>query len=178
MNQKDIYGIILKHNLYPWQTKTYVEPFSDGSYFFWNKPISFTQYINDVNKRICNFYLQIRNGNYDKANIYMNSKTTYKDIKQILNTQFYKRLDRTYIFDRSVQDIIKATDSKDTFFYCQIQELNNQIISLFKKISGKFLFVCKKNNLENNEFNLLNINDMSFVYNYKIEKKYSQELFQ
>ena len=93
MNQKDIYDIILKHNLYPWQTKTYVEPFSDGSYFFWNKPISFTQYINDVNKRICNFYLQIRNGNYDKANILF-----FYSI--IINVIFQVEIEKKLIFQR------------------------------------------------------------------------------
>lgn len=180
MNQKKIYEIIFQNNLYPYDNRTYVQPFTDGSYLFWNKELSFTQYINDVNKRLYQFYKNIRQKNYSFDNlIYYDQQLEINNINQILNSNFYKRMDRTYIFDRSYIDVIKATDDERTFYYCQIQSIDEQIINNFMNIKGKFLIVTKKiqkhlNNINVMDF-LIDNQDYYFIFNYNAQKR--QDLF-
>ena len=185
LNEQHIYYAINKHNLYINNIKTYVELFTDGSYFFWHKPIAFTQYINDVNKKLNNFYSSIRNNNINQYSIYTQHEKYTVNINEIINSQFYKRMDRTYIFDRNYKDIIKATESQDTFFYCQIDELTLQLFLQLNQIKGKVLIICCNTTTEfekyiestQTNFQFLIDYGMQFYFNYNNVQNNKQELF-
>lgn len=165
----DLYNTICLNNLLPLNIKAYVEPFTNGSQLFWKKNPSFTEFINDVDHSIQEFLLNIRLGNkLDKDSIYFKHQKYTQNINDIIKSNFYKRLQLTYIFDRSYDRLIASTDSNETFYYCPILPSQN-ILQDFKKIKGMFLFVFDVKKL--NEFNIENLNSMIvdnyvFIYNY------------
>ena len=157
-------------------TRTYVELFTDGSYLFWNKEPSFTQYINDINHRLKEFYKSIRQNKIKKNSIYSQYQKFTENINEIISSNFYKRLDRTYIFDRDYINIIKATNDQQTFYYCQIEELTQDILIQLSKIKGKFLIVCNKIDCQiKKELNIKKYEDIILIYNY--EKEIKKDLF-
>lgn len=183
MNEKEIYDIIKQLNLYP-QNRTYVQPFTDGSYMFWNKIPSFTQYINDVNHRLFDFYKSLRNGKIIKNSIYCQHQPFTKSIQEIINSNFYKRLDQTYLFDRDYKSVLKATDDPYTFFYIQIQNLTKEIFDSLSNIKGKYLIVCNHifdrqyvcNNSKIESKKNKNNQLLYFIYNYQ-KNQNNQDLF-
>lgn len=174
--EKIIKDIIEKQNLYPTETKAYVELFSCGSSFFWGKDISFVEFINDINGEI-NFFLEsIRN--FDlflqkyKDTIYSNYEEIPECYNDIINSNFYKRLNITYIMRRKYSDLINVTDSENTFYYCECS-LDEEIFEKLSNVSGKYLIIDKnKENLLRfkNEKNNIHIDEFAFLFNYNNEK--------
>lgn len=169
-----IKNIILKHKLYPDNIIVYVELFSNGSSFFWNKNLSKVEFINDTNSEINNFLESIRNfdlfiENYGNS-IYSKYEKKPNNLEDILQSNFYKRLDRTYIMKRNYVDLINVTDSENTLYYCECN-LNNDIFEKLSNINGKYLVIDKDvNNLlkfKNDKNNIIE-DDFSFLFNYKI----------
>ena len=137
----NIYQIIKENNLYPLDTNVYVQPFSDGSQFFWHKQPSKIQFINDVNHRLKTFFLSIaQNIPLQKNSIYFEHQEYTQDIVKIHNSNFFKRLQTIYLADRTYDRIITMSDTNKTFYLCIIKP-NQDILNMFLKIKGKFLFL-------------------------------------
>ena len=169
-----IKDIIFDNNLYPNNVIAYVELFSYGSSFFWNKNLSKVEFINDFNSEINNFLESIRNfnefvNNYENS-LYSKYERKPNSFDDILKSNFYQRLNRTYIMKRNYIDLIKVTDSLNTLYYCECS-LNNEIFDNLSNIQGKYLII-DTNNLEqfkreNN--NIIFSDNFCFLLNYKIE---------
>lgn len=170
-----IRDIIFKYNLYPDNIIAYVELFNNGSSFFWAKNLSKVEFINDINSEINYFLESIRNFDefykkYEKT-IYSKFEPMPETLNDILNSEFYKRLNRTYIMNRKYNELIDVTDSENTLYYCECF-LDDNIFSKISQIKGKYLIINKDiNNLKkfNNNNNLLE-DEFSFLFNYKNEK--------
>ena len=171
----NITSIIKENNLYPQNDiQTYVQPFNDGTQFFWNKVPAFTQFINDPNGRFQQFFRNIRqNKQLSKNSIYFQHEEYTNDINKIRKSNFFNRISNTYLFSRTYDRMIASTDSDKTFYFCFVQP-SQQILNDFIGIKGKFLFMYKKQNDINipNNINILQIQDYTLLYNFNPIKTY------
>ena len=171
----NITQIIKQNNLYPQDIQTYVQPFSDGSDFFWNKVPSFTQFVNDQHGKLEMFFKSIRqNKPLEKDSIYFEHQNYEKNIsvETIRNSDFFKRLTNTYLFCRTYDRTILSTDSQKTFYLCLIQP-TQQILDDFQKIKGKFLFIYQGKDLPlKYTGNWYSYQDVYCLFNYFPAKEY------
>lgn len=175
----NITNIINSNNLYCHQDiQTYVQPFSDGSDFFWNKTPSYTQFLNDENQRYEQFFRCIRQKKQLSDNsIYFEHEQKTQDINKIRKSNFFNRISNTYLFSRTYDRTILSTDSEKTFYLCLIQP-TAKILNDFMNIKGKFLFVFKQESKttikidENKKINVVNTKDYTLFYNYEPRKTY------
>lgn len=169
----NITKIIEQNNLYPNNIKVYSQPFSSGSQFFWNKTPSSVEFINDVNKQLEKFFHSLRQGiQLDENSIYFKHEPYTQNIDEIRNSNFFKRLQLTYLVSRTYERVISMSDSKQTFFLC-LTIPDEQIMDKFTKIQGKFLFIFPQKNfkLYYNNLKILQLNEATCIYNYKIQNK-------
>lgn len=175
----NITNIINSNNLYHHQDiQTYVQPFSDGSDFFWNKTPSYTQFINDENKRFEQFFRCIRQKKQLSDNsIYFEHEQKTQDINKIRKSNFFSRISNTYLFSRTYDRTILSTDSDKTFYLCLIKP-TEKILNDFINIKGKFLFIFNQPNNKIIEqakiaqLNIINAKDCVLIYNYEPTKSY------
>lgn len=167
-NKIKLTEIIRQNHLFPENIKAYVQPFSDGSDFFWDKSPSFTQFLNDCNGRLEQFYRNIRQQKkLNKNSIYFERQSYTQNQEQILNSAFFKRLKHTYLFSRNYDRLIKSTDSKQTFYLCLIKP-NQQLLCEFKKIMGKFLFIFENETFQLNDkkLNYIRQKNIHMIFNF------------
>lgn len=173
-NNIQLTNLIKQNYLFPSNVKAYVQPFSDGSEFFWNKSPSFTQFLNDCDNRFEEFYDCIRlKKKLKKNSIYFEKQQYTQNQEQIVKSNFFQRLRTTYLFSRSYDRLINATDSINTFYLCLIQP-TKEILEQFIKIEGKFLFIFQSNTfkLENNNLRYLKKENIHMIFNYQNKKSY------
>lgn len=175
----NITEIINKYNLYPNESQTYVQPFNDGTEFFWDKIPAYTQFVNDVDNRYAIFLKSIREKKQlQKDSIYFEHQNYTQNIDEIRKSNFFKKISNTYLFSRSYDRMILSTDSEKTFYLCFIKPTQN-ILDDFANIKGKFLFIYKQK--QNNDLLCLDnikplkhmlVDNYELIFNYEPKKTY------
>lgn len=176
----ELYDIIINNDLYPDDIQTYVQPFNDGTQFFWKKTPCYTQFINDENGRYELFLKSLREKiQLQKDSIYFQHQQYTQDIEIIRKSNFFNRIANTYLFSRTYDRTIFSTDSDKTFYLC-FKKPTQTILNDFANIQGKFLFVYEINDKDKNllclneikPLNTLSTNGYEFVFNYEPKKTY------
>lgn len=117
--------------------KIYVEPFVGGGAVFWKKNISETEYINDLNKYIINFYKQLK-CNYNELNNYIQS-IMHSEEMHIKSKEILKR------YEYECDNNLPHTDKDVEVAWALWIQCN---LSYLKVIYGGFAFAITNNECE------------------------------